>query len=460
MGEGWWRRLVTLLHRGSEESAMDEEMRFHLEMEAQKLEREGWDPDEARTEAFRRFGGVERMKERTRDERGTRFLEDAARDVRYALRSLARAPGFTLVAVVTLSLGIGATTAMFTLVDGVLLRPLPYPDSDRLVAIWERTDDGRSVPASYYNFADWRAASEGVEAMAAFTSTRPTTVLVESGGVRARVVRITADFFTVGGLEPTMGRLPALAEHAPGARPVAVVSNGFWRGPLGAPADLDGTTVDVQGTVYDVVGVMPPGFALPDSPHIWVSLDRAVPWTVRSNHVVSVLGRLSPGGSASGIGQELEAVHRAIREEAPEVETVGVTVRPYLDQMIGDSGRALGLLLGASAVLLLVACTNLASLLMARGAGRLREIGVRAAMGAGRGRLVRQLLLESLVLASLGAAGGVLTAWGVLFLTRRFDPGAVPRLAEVSMSSGVLVFTLVVTVLTAVLFGLLPALKR
>ena len=459
MWDGVGARVRAWFMRNQEERELDEEIRFHLEMEERKLVGEGMTPGQARTEARRRFGGEDRMKERTRDERGTRLLEDTVRDVRYALRALGRAPGFTVVAVLTLSLGVGATTAIYTLVDGVVLRPLPYPESRRLVALWERGGDGSSLHASYPNFSDWRSRSRSFEALSAFTPTRAMTVLTLSGGVRARTTSVSADFFRVGGVEPERGRLPTAEEHQPGGPPVAVVSHGFWEGALGAPAELAGVTVDVQGTVHDVVGVMPPSFVLPDEPDVWISLDRAVPWSVRGNHVVQVLGRLESGAAVPSAARELEAIHEAIRATSPEVESVGVTVRPYLDQVVGDSRRALSVLLGAAAVLLLVACTNVASTLLARGTGRARELGVRASLGASRPRLVRQLFLESLTLALLGAVGGVAMAQGLLTLTRWVDPGAVPRLGEVTLHGGVLAFTLLVTVATAVVFGLWPALS-
>ncbi|MEQ8330213.1 MAG: ADOP family duplicated permease [Longimicrobiales bacterium] len=457
MGREWWHRFAALFGLRREEADLDEEIRFHLEMEAGKLEAEGRSPGDARREALRRFGGVERMKERTRDERGTRLLEDTVRDVLYTLRTLRRDPAFAVVAVLTLSLGVGATTAMYTLVDGVLLRPLPYPAAHELVSIRERTAEGGTLATSYLNFMDWRTASDRIAAMAAHTPTRPTTVLTPSGGVRARITSVTRDFFQVGGVEPIRGRIPDPGEHAEGGPAVAVVSERFWRSTLGEQGP-QGLSLDIAGTVHDVVGVMPGGFELPGRPDVWVALDRAVPWSARGNHVVEVLGRLAPGATVDEADRELDAVQAAIRAGAPEVDSPSVAARPYLDAVVGDARRALTLLLAAAALLLLVACTNLASTLLARGFGRVRELGMRASLGAGRGRLVRQLFLESLTLALAGGMGGVLTASGLLALTRAFDPGAVPRLAEVSLDPGVLGFTLLVAVGTAVAFGLMPAL--
>ncbi len=454
----FWTRVRALVTLGSEERALDEEIEFHLEMEQRKLEAEGMPAKEARRRARVRFGGVDRMKERTRDERGSRRLEDLSRDLRYAVRTLRRAPGFFAVAVITLSIGIGATTAMFTLVDTVMLRPLPYPESDRLVSVWERADDGRDLPASYANFSDWRFAASSFDALAAYVPTSATTVLTPDGGVRASVAAVTADFFAVGAVEPAVGRLIATPEHAPDGPPTAVVSDAFWRGAL-ASAPLETLSLRIGNTLYDVVGVMPRGFGLPGRPDVWRSLDRAVPWSARGNNVVHVLGRLAEGATEGAARSEVDALQGRIHETYPEVETVGASLRSYRAEIVGDAGKGLTLLLSASGLLLLIACTNLASTLLARGAGRARELAVRASLGAGRARLVRQLFLESSVLAGVGAVGGVLTAQGILSLTRWLDPGAVPRLREVSIEPGVLVFVVALAIVTAIAFGLAPALS-
>jgi predicted permease len=452
-------RVRALVLQNREEADLDDEIRFHIERETDKLIRGGTPAAEARRVARLRFGGVERMKERTRDERGVRGFDDALRDVRYGVRALRRAPTFTTVAVLTLSVGIGATTAMYSLVAGVLLDELPYPEAHRIVAVWERSDDGRTLHASYPNFSDWRSGAPSLAALAAFTPATTMTLVTPTGGTRAAVVDVSADFFRVGGVEPRLGRVPGPDENRPGGSPVAVVSHGFWSQALGRPADLTGVTLNVRGTPHEVIGVMPPGYGLPEAVDVWLPLDRAVPWTVRGNHVVGVLGRLADGADPGRAAAELDRVHASIRAASPEVETVGVSVRPLLDEVVGASRRPLWLLLGASGFLLLVACTNVAGTLFARGAGRRRELAVRASLGAARGRLVRQLLTEGLVLALLGAGGALVLGWVLIEGARRFDPGAIPRLGEVGLDAPVLLFTMGAALVTALLFGLLPALR-
>jgi predicted permease len=460
---GWWHGVVSRLRalalNRREEAELDEEMRFHIERETVKLLGQGLDAREARREAHRRFGGVDRMRERTRDERGTRWLEDTARDLGLAARRLARAPGFSAVTIGTLALGIGATTAMFSLVDGVLIRDLPYPDADRMVSVWERSETGEPRHASYLNFSDWRREASSFDALAAYTPPAPLTVLGPSGGVRATVTRVSEDFFEVARVPPALGRTPTPDEHRPDGAPVAVVSHRFWLEALGAPPALSGLALGVQGLTYDVVGVMPADFEFPSTPDLWLSLDRAVPWTVRANHVVRVVGRLAPGREVAVAAEELERVHAGIRATAPEVETPGVVVRALHDELVVGAREPLLLLMGAAGFLLLVACGNVATTFLARGAGRSAEMGVRASLGAGRGRLVRQLVAESVLTAALGALAALVVAAGILDLTRVFDPGAVPRLGEVALDLRVLLFTLGVAALTVLGFGLLPALR-
>ncbi|MGD2071339.1 MAG: ABC transporter permease, partial [Gemmatimonadota bacterium] len=292
---GWMDRARSLLRRDEEERALREEIRFHIERETAKLIEEGRPPGDARREAHLRFGGVERTRARTRDERGTRAVEEAMRDVRFAFRSFLRAPGPTATALLTVALGIGGTTAMFGVVDGVLLRPLPFADPGALVAVWEVSEDGVEQAASYWNFDDWRREVGALEALAALTGTRGATVMTRAGGARAGLTRVSADFFEVLGVPPLAGRLPGPDENRAGGPAVAVVGERFWRDELGAPAALEGVTVGLEGEIWDVVGVLPGTVDLPAGADVWLPLDRRVPWSVRGNHVVRVVGRLGPG---------------------------------------------------------------------------------------------------------------------------------------------------------------------
>ena len=455
-GERWYRRLVRLALRDLSADERAEVVSVYADLR--------------RLPKYRGILGTTRLWLRLladlavaggagRGHRLARGVGEIGRDVRHALRVLARTPTSSAAAILTLALGIGGTTAMFSVVDGVLLSPLPYPEADRLVSVRERTAGGQEVSTSWLNFQDWRAGARSLDALAAYTSARGATVITADGGAWARVASVSADFFDVVGTEPLLGRTFGGDENRPGGPPVAVVSESFWRDVLGAPAPLHATTLNEGGVTYDVVGVLPETVDVPDATDVWLPLGRSVPWTVRGNHVVFVLGRMAPEATLAAVRGELVAAHERIREAYPEVESPTVAVRPWRDMVVGGASRPLALLLIASTVLMLVACTNVASTLLARGLARRREIAVRASLGAGRGRLVRQLLVESGVLALAGGAGALVVAHGILVVARATDPGAVPRLAEVELDGSVFAFTTAAALTTALVFGLWPTLQ-
>lgn len=458
----WWavRAWVeALVFRRRENEALDEEVAFHLDMETRKLVARGVEPAEARRRARIRFGGEDRMKERARDARGSEWLPDLLRDLRLGGRFLRRTPAFTLTTFLTLALGIGATTAMFTLVDTVLIRPLPYPEPDRLVDVREVGEDGSALLASYANFSDWRAGSGSFSALAAVVPPRPATLLVGTAGVRASVTQVSADFFEVAGVRPLAGRVLDAGDHATGAPLAAVVSHAFWRGPLGAPDDLEGVVVSDGRAPVPVVGVMPPTFDLPEGAEVWISLDREVPWTVRGNHVVEVVGRTADGVDEGSAGADLTRVHEGLGATYPEVETVAVRVEELKSRLVSSTARPLALLLAASGVLLLVACTNAGGAFLARGVARRSELAVRASLGAGRGRLLRQLTAETALLGGAAALGGLVVAHGVLSGVRGLAGAGVPRLAEVGLDLRVALVGAAVGLATGLVFGLAPALR-
>ena len=444
------------------------EIRAHLDMRAEELEAEGWDPAEAGAEALRRFGdrgAIERVCVRiTRSHQRAvsrgRTMGDVWQDVRYAVRGLVRTPGFTAVALVTLALGIGANTAIFSVVNGVLLSPLPYESPDELVAIHERSARGDEWSVAWGNFRDWRSEARSFRAMAAYGAG---TTTVRGGGepVWATVATVSEDFWKVFPVRPVAGRLTVPADHREGAGPVVVVSRAFAREVLGGD-DVLGRTVEAWGVRAQVVGVVPSGFAFPPEAEIWTAL--APQGESRTGHNWSVVARLAEGVSADAAGREVDALMRRIAatagaDEPSEYLAAGTVTVPLLEELVGSARRPLGILLGAAALVLLVACANLASTLLARGTARAHELAVRSALGARRGRLMSQLLTESAVLALGGAAVGLVVAIGALRVLRAVGSASVPRLENVGVDGTVLAFTLGAALVTALAFGLLPALR-
>ena len=380
-------------------------------------------------------------------------------DLRYAVRTLTRSPGFALVALVTLALGIGANTAIFSVVNGILLRPLPYDRPEQLVWISEINTRGRPMAVAWPNFVDWRDESGSFTGLSPL-SDGTTTVLGGEEPVRASVALVGQDFWKIFPVQPLRGRLTTPEDHVPGAAPVVVVSRSFWQNELGGRA-LDTYTLEVQGAQVSVVGVLPDAFGFPAGAQMWTPAEPQNQSLSRSSHNWRVVGRLAPGVGLERARDEIDAITKRVvaqaTDEDPDYLATGAFTVPLADEVLGDVREPLLLLLGAAALVLLVACTNLASTLLARGAARGRELAVRASLGAGRGRIVRQLLTESLLLSVLGAAAGIGLAALVVRGLRAAAPGFLPRVADVRIDGTVLLFAVAVAALTALLFGLLPA---
>jgi predicted permease len=447
--------------REAQEQDLDRELDAWVAQLTEEKIRAGLSPEAARRAALIETGGREQVKERVRDVRRGALLEAIVRDVRFALRMLRRSPGFAVVAVLTLALGIGATTAIFSTVHGVLLRPLPYPDAERLSVLWlnnEREQIERDV-TSFPTYLAWREAP-AYEAMAGFTGT--TGSFTGDGDAEQYAgAWVTGEFFRVLGVRPHAG-LALGDEHArAGGDQVVVLSHGLWTRRYGADPGVIGRSVVINGTTREVVGVMPRGFAYPDAAEFWLPIaPDAEGWqqmTQSQSLWLSVIGRLRPDASLTQASAQLNAIMGPVGEEVPFLAGSGVLVEPLRDTIVGNVRPALLLLLGAVAFVLLIACVNVANLLLARGAGRRRELAVRSALGASGGRLARQALAESLVLSAIGGAAGLILGIGGTALLVAASPADLPRLEGVRVDGTVVAFALLLTVLTGLIFGLAPA---
>jgi putative ABC transport system permease protein len=458
-----WKWLRSMARGRALESGLDEEMRFHLDQQTENLRRAGLSSEEARRQALLKFGGLERIKDSTRDEIRPALLEDSARDVRHGVRLLQRAPGFTAAALVTLALGIGATSAIFSVVRTVMLAPLPYHEPDRIVAVWETNRGGTSrnviAPA---NFVAWRERARTLEHLG-MVGPASVAMVINGQPDRIRGLTVSFDVFRALGVQPALGRAYTAEEDLGGKDAVIVLSHEFWQRRLGGRGDVLDLTLTTDAGPRTVIGVMPPGFTV-----VGQKADFLIPYgqtieqlrAVRGRGSSYAIARLSEGVSFERAYTEMRTLFAELEKEEPQRNARRtVMVIPLQEQMVGELRPALFTLVGAVVLVLMVACVNVANLLLARSAAREREVGMRTALGAGRARLVRQMLTESLVLASVGGIAGLAVAAlchrGLLALVGDRIP--VPRLDQVALDLPVVAFTIVVALATGIVFGIVPA---
>ncbi len=455
----WWGRLR---RRGKLEAQLEKELRFHIEQHASDLMARGCDPEEARRQARMALGGPEQVKEECRDARGTRWLEDLWRDLGYALRTMRRKPGFAAVALLTLALGSGATTVMFTVMNGVLFKPLSYPEPERLVMLHERVEkSGLEWSFAYPNFLDCERENHSLARIAAWKSGGG--MVSEPGEAEyASARQISAGLFAVLGVDLVRGRAFTSEEDRPGAAPVAILGYRFWQRRFGGDPRAIGRRLVFGGRVYTVVGVAPGGLELLGDPDVFTSIgqsDDTTLWNREMHPGIQVIARLRPGVTLAGAQAELSVIGRHLAERYPKSNGGrDIGAAPLRRELTGEVRPTLWLLFGAVSLVLLIACVNVASLLLARAVSRERELAMRTALGAGRARLVRQCLVESSV---LGLAGGLLGVLLAMQGTRPFLmlwPGGLPRAADVRFDGRVLLFALAASLLCGLLFGLAPAL--
>ena len=462
-------RFRTLLKRQRVESELDREMRYHVERQAEENVAAGMNPREAREAASRSFGGVTQVQEECRDRRRTTYLENFLQDLRYAVRTLAKNPAFTVVIVLTLALSIGANSAIFSVIDGVLLKRLPYPHAERIARVFYRSANYPKFPLNPWDFLDFRARNRSFESFAMYS--RADMQLSGTGGdpVRLSAFRISSGYFRVLGLHPAMGREFDFSEERPGSGNEVILSDRVWRNQFGAAPDILGRKALLNSQPFTVIGVMSPGVDHPGNSYNSVAygdtVDAWTPFTFdgnphnRGSHYVEGIGRLKPGVTAEQAAADFNGIMTELASQHEGDKGWTIYMIPLFQEIVGPVHKLLLVLLGAVGLVLLIACVNAANLLLARAAARQKEIAVRTALGAGRWRLVRQMLAESLLISLLGGVLGALLAIVSVRILMSFLPSDFPRADAIHVNGLVFAFTAMVAVVTGLFFGLAPALQ-
>ncbi|MGB8131833.1 MAG: ABC transporter permease [Candidatus Angelobacter sp.] len=452
-------RLKGSFHPASAEIELSDELQAHLEMLTEENIRRGMDANEAGRQARLKLGNHLQINEDYRRQTGLPFIEVLRQDLRYGVRMLRKSPAFTAIAIITLALGIGANSAIFSVVNGVLLQPLPYADPGRLMNVFN-TAPSRDLDIFGASPPDFRALRERNQSLTSLSALSNSFFNLTGSAQPERLgaAVVSAEYFTTLGVKPALGRAFLPNEEQWGSHHVVILSDGFWRTHLSADSNIQGKTLTLNGERYDVVGVMPSSFYTAEAPAVWtpMAFKPKDPYDSHNNYYLQLVARLKPGATREQARLDLNGIMASIAQQFPENKGIGVGVQPLRDQWVGDVRLPLVILLCAVSFVLLIACVNLANLMLARSAVRQKEIAIRSALGAGRRRLIRQFITESILLSLLGGALGL----GLAYFCLRLLPLAhdlLPRVQQVKLDSWAMLFTLIVSVLTGVLFGLLPA---
>lgn len=438
------------------ERELDDELQTYVDTLAAENVQSGMSAEEARR-AARLEAGVEQVKEEVRDVRSGAWLETLRRDVAFGFRQLRKNPGFTVIAVIALALGIGANTAIFSVVDSVLFRPLPYADSDRLAVVLHNGNN----PVAPANFYDWQAQSRSFESMGAAEMWGPNLTNVDSPE-HLNALRMTSEVFPMLGAQPILGRVFTADEVKPGNEHVAVISYGFWQRRLGGSPNVLGREITLDGAKYSVIGVMPPTFRFAPfwatKSELWTPLVLANKATSRTGNSLRIFGKLRPGVTVAESQAEIATITARLEQQFPGTNR-NVQVVPLREKVVGSVRQPLLILLTAVGFLLLIACANVAHMLLARSAVREKEVALRAALGATRGRLIRQFLTESVLLSLIGAVAGILLGQLLLRVFSSTNPGSLPVAQSIEMDWRVLAIMLAISIFTGIGFGLVPAIQ-
>jgi predicted permease len=459
-------RIRSLFFRARLERDLDDELQYHIESKAAELMQQGWSSTEALTEARRGIGGIEQRKEECRDQRGLGWLEEFVQDLRYALRMLRKNPVFSIVAALTMALAIGANTAIFTVVNGVILKSLPFPEPNRLLVVSGTSKTSSSVAVSYPDYLDWRSGQSVFSGMAA----RLQTGGVFTGSREPRRVfgrLVTASFFSTLQISPQAGRFFTEAEDRPGSNHVLLISDRLWRQYFDADSSIIGNAVHYNGEPWTVIGVMPRAFDFygrdNENNDVFLPLGATTDKSYmqnRGSRLLRVTARLKPNITERQALTAMQGLASRLEQQYPATNSgTGITLRPMLTDYVGEARRPLGLLSAGVIFVLLIACANVANLTLARSVARRKEIGLRLALGASRSRVIRLLLTESVLLSVAGGAFGIgLAIWGVENL-KAYGADIIPRLTEIEPDPRILAVMTLVTIASGVAFGLVPALQ-